>query len=276
MKKAIVLYMPVIHQGYLALIERHYPADIVLLTAENCKVISPIIADQLSRDIRCIPVEDVATLLHLKYPALRITLFDGIEYLQQFTKLIMPDEDISHKLIPLFSEKNVVLDTWFLRWDWGNTNTPKEVLADHTISTDELHRRWIMFAETEAQKSSDFWRQVGALVPFDDRILVAFNEHMPSSMEPYIHGDMRLIMRPGEQPEICGALHAEKTIFAQAVRLGISLAGKDMYVTTFPCLPCAQMISRCGIKRLFFKEGYSNQDAAGVLRASGIEIIQVK
>jgi dCMP deaminase len=95
-------------------------------------------------------------------------------------------------------------------------------------------------------------------------------------MEAYIYGDMRLIMKQGEQPEICGAIHAERSIFTQAVKHGIPLEGKSIYTTTFPCLQCAQMIVEVGFKKVFFREGYSNQHAAELLKKAGIEIIQVK
>ncbi len=277
MTKAIVLYMPVIHQGYVSLIERHQPVDVILLSAQNLKSIDQVIADQFSRDIRTIPTHEVAAYLHCKFPALNIREFEEVENLTRFNVLVMPDEDISRILAAkVSSSTSVVFDNAFLRWDWRNTNTPKEVVADYKISTSDLDKELMGIAQNEAQKSSDFWRQVGALIPLKEGFLVAYNEHLPTSMEPYETGDMRLIMKPGEKPEICGAIHAEKALFAKALRKGIALYGEDMYVTTFPCLPCAQMISRVGIKRLFFKEGYSNQNAVELLRAAKVEIIQVK
>lgn len=274
MTKVIFLYMPVIHQGYISFLERHYPADIVLLTAHGCKKLNEKIADRLSRDIRCIPAEEVATFLHEKYPALRIQIFDNLDYFMQFKTLIMLDEDVSYALKDKLPEMEVVFDNQFLRWDWRNTNIPKEVIADYEISTDEFDRHMMSRAENEAIKSSDFWRQVGAVVPFKDETLIVCNKHMPTNMEPYINGDMRLNMNPGENPEICNALHAERGIIAEVAKP--FMRGKDMYVTTFPCLGCAQMLAAVEIKRLFFKEGYSNQNAVEVLRAAKIEIIQVK
>ncbi len=276
-EKAIVLYMPVVHQGYVALIERHQPADVILLTSENCKSIDPVIADQLSRDIRAIPAHEVAAYLHCKFPALNIRAFDKIENLERFNVLVMPDEDISQALKEkILSPIEVLFDNAFLRWDWRNTNIPKEVAADYAISYSDLDRELMMFAEIEAQKSSDWWRQVAALVPLGDQMLVAFNKHLPTQTESYVYGDMRLIMKPGEQPEICGAIHAERSIFAQAVRYGIPLEGKDIYVTTFPCLGCAQIMEEVKFRKLFFREGYSNQHAAELLKSVGTKIIQVK
>jgi len=275
MKKAIVLYMPVIHQGYLSLIQRHQPADVVLISAKSAKLIDAVIADQLSRDIRAIETEKVFHFLDVMLDT-KIWILKDLSFLERYDHVIMPDEDISHSLKKKLVIVNIEFDNQFLRWDWKSTNTSKEVVSDSTVSTDELDRMFMGIAEMEAQKSSDFWRQVGAVVPLGPDFLTAFNEHLPTPMEPYVNGDMRLIMNPGEKPEICGAIHAEKALFAQALKLGISLNGKDMYVATFPCLSCAQMISRVGIKRLFFRVPYSNQNALEVLRSAGIKIIQVQ
>ncbi len=275
-EKAIVLYIPVIHRGYVALIERHQPADVILITWERLKPIDAVIADQLSRDIRAIPAEEVAAYLHYKFPALRIRAFERLKSLQEFKTLVMPDEDISQALKKKLPDAEIVFDNAFLRWDWGSTMVAKEVVADCVISTDDLDRDFMKIAEIEAQKSSDFWRSVGAVVPIGDTFLAAFNKHLPTPMEIYVHGDMRLIMKPGEQPEICNAIHAERSIFAQALRHGIPLEGKSIYTTTYPCLQCAQMMAEIGFKKMFFREGYSNQNAAEVLRKAGIEIIQVK
>lgn len=274
--KAMVIYVPVPHPGYLALFERHPFADIILLSSETIKPFSETIADQLSRDFHCLPVQDVAVFLHYKYPAINIRPFDGLDSLKQYDRIVMPDEDVSLVLKQQIDFAEIELDNAFLRYNWNNVNVPKAVTPDCKVSYDELDRQFMRQAEMASEKSSDFWRHVGSVIPLEDGFLAAFNEHMPTAHEPYIYGDMRLIMKPGEKPEICGALHAEKGVFAQALRLGISVEGKDMYVTTFPCIACAQMIVRVGIKRLFFKEGYSNQNAKELFQLAGIEIVQVK
>lgn len=279
MRSAIILYMPVPHLGYLNLIERNQPADVLLLSLDVIKKIDTKIGEQLSRDMQLRGISPILikAMLNAAYGyKVEIKIVEEIEEMKSYRSIIMPDEDLSHVIKAILDpEIEVIFDNQFTRWDWRNTNIPKETIADYTVSTSDLDRELMKVAEIEAQKSSDFWRQVGALVPLDDRILVSFNEHMPTQLEPYINGCMRLIMQPGEKVEICGAIHAEKAIFAQAAREGIPLYGRDMYVTTFPCLSCAQMIAKVGIKRLFFRQGYSNQNALEDLRAGGVEIIQV-
>ena len=43
----------------------------------------------------------------------------------------------------------------------------------------------------------------------------------------------------------------------------------------FPCPPCATLLANCGIRRLFFFEGYSLVAAQEILEGKGVEIIHV-
>lgn len=279
MTKVILAYIPVPHLGYLKLIERHQPADVVLLPLELIKQIDSEIGGQLDRDmkLRGLSLYLIRALLKEAYGSYRfeISFLESIEQLKRYEIVIMPDEDISHSIEKLIPWTTVEYDTWFQRWDWRNTNIPKEVVSDYEISFDQLDRCMLSQAENVATKSSDFWRSVGAAVQTGKELLLAFNEHLPTAWEPYINGCMRIIMKPGEKPEICGAIHAEKALFAEALQKGIVLKGRDIYVTTFPCLPCAQMIAKIGMRKLFFRVGYSNQNAQEVLKAAGVEIIRV-
>jgi deoxycytidylate deaminase len=51
-------------------------------------------------------------------------------------------------------------------------------------------------------------------------------------------------------------IHAEMSAICDAARLGRSLAGAVMFVTTFPCHICAKHIVASGIKRVVFLEPY--------------------
>ena len=47
-----------------------------------------------------------------------------------------------------------------------------------------------------------------------------------------------------------------------------------MYVTDFPCPPCARLIAAAGISRLYFRDGYAVLDGEEILRAAGVDILQ--
>ncbi len=279
MKKAIVLYMPVIHQGYLSFLDRHVPADIFLLSPKSLIESSPIMADQLTRDIRAVPILTIKKFLeHLYQEKSRVYLFEGVENLKAYSEISMPDDDISHDLAKHLPWANIHLDTVFLRWDWSKSTVPTKVGGIFPISIDENDHLIMAMAEAYAGKSSDVWRHVGAAIMFpgSEIVLGGFNEHLPNAQAPYVNGDPRLHMKPGERPDICTAIHAEQQLIAQAAKEGKALNGLSIYVTTFPCATCARSIRAAGFKKVFYQEGYSNLDAAEVLTTAGIEIFQVK
>ncbi len=129
-----------------------------------------------------------------------------------------------------------------------------------------------------SEKSEDFWRQVGAIVlPSDsDKQIEGFNHHLPYWQNLYIFGDPRSNFNPGENPEVYTSIHAEASIIARAAKNGISLDGASLYVTTFPCPNCARLILEAGIKKVYYKEGYSVIDARNLFKTAGIDIVLVK
>jgi dCMP deaminase len=75
--------------------------------------------------------------------------------------------------------------------------------------------------------------------------------------------------------DLSTAIHAEAAVVAQAARHGISLAGADLYVSTFPCPACARLIAEAGFRRCLFARRYSVLDGERVLRSAGVELIWV-
>ena len=60
----------------------------------------------------------------------------------------------------------------------------------------------------------------------------------------------------GEITEYGRMIHAEMNAISDAARLGRSVRGATLYVTTFPCHNCAKHIIGCGIARVIFIEPY--------------------
>lgn len=276
--KALIVYIPVLHQGYVELIERQKPDAVHLLSSSNIELIDPIIASRFSRDIRARPAQKIAMEIHNEFPQLTVQEFSGLESLKEYTSVVMPNEDISHILEEKLMGMNISFDYAFQRWDWSQSTTPKSVTSGQfTVTTDEKDRFFMAQALLQAGGSSDVWRQVGAIIPYDEgKCLTGFNMHMPTNDTHYIVGDPRLNMKPGESPDICSAIHAEALVISTAAKEGIALQGKSIYTTTFPCPVCARLIAMSGIKKVLFKEGYSVLDAADILMYAGVEIFQVK
>jgi dCMP deaminase len=131
-------------------------------------------------------------------------------------------------------------------------------------------------AHQAATKSSDWWRHVGAVLVKDEKIILStFNTHVPSEQMPYVNGDPRSNFSKGVHLELSTAIHAEARLIAQAAKEGVSLDGASLYVTTFPCPPCAKLVAYAGIKKLYFDEGYGVLDGEQILKQQGVEIVQV-
>jgi dCMP deaminase len=131
-------------------------------------------------------------------------------------------------------------------------------------------------AQAQAATSIDWWRQVGAAIRFGDgTVAAAANEHAPHRLSAYAVGDPRSNFFKGVALELSTATHAEARLIAQAARDGRSTEGAVMYVTDFPCPPCAKLIAGAGVAKLYFRDGYAVLDGQHVLEAAGVEIAQV-
>lgn len=134
----------------------------------------------------------------------------------------------------------------------------------------------ITTAQCEGQKSSDWWRQVGAVAVRGQKILLqTHNTHLPHPDQPYREGDMRAQFHKGDHLEASTAIHAEALLIARAAATGLSLAGADLYLTDFPCPTCAKLVAAAQFRRIFYLRGYAVLDGQRVLDAAGVEIFQI-
>jgi dCMP deaminase len=104
----------------------------------------------------------------------------------------------------------------------------------------------------------------------------AGNEHLPHPLSAYAAGDPRSNFFKGVHLELSTATHAEARLIADAARRGIATQGAVVYVTDFPCPPCAKLLAAAGVSRLYFRTGYAVLDGRDVLEAAGVEIIRVE
>lgn len=271
--KTIVAYIPVLHQGYLNFFNKNQADQILVLGRSISNQFRP-----LQKDIRALApqmIVDTILALALAKEAKVIEKDDLTQF--SATKIVMPDEEISRSIASrYFASVEVDFDQVFLRWDASHSLSTQKVQQDETVSTKASDKKFIQLALNEASKSSDWWRQVGAVIVKDDQILLTgYNRHLPSEHQPYIDGDPRADFHKGEHIDKSTALHAEAGLIAQAAKEGISLEGTLIYVTTFPCPNCAKLIAASGIKELYFSQGYSILDGERVLKAKQVKIIKV-
>ncbi len=282
MKKVLIAYVPVLHNGYLKLFEdKTLNIDTLYLVGEN--IISDIKEmDYLKRKDSLRAVNSI----QMKKAIESLGLFKQVCILDDSlinelhsggVSVVMPNEDISYEIIDRYlSDVDVNIKSIFLRWNRNNILEKKSVEAHSVTSLSELETNMMKYAFEESKKSFDWWRQVGGLILRNGYpVLVAHNTHLPFPQSPATNGDPRSIFKRGIHFELSTAEHVEATLIAEAAKLGISTDGLDLFVTDFPCPPCAKIIARSGIKRCYFGRGYAVLDGESVLKNAGVELIFV-
>lgn len=270
----LLLYVPVIHQGYLQLLNRHSQADKIYILGQDLideftslhaeiRALNPeLIRRMLERSglVRC-PVEVIDRTVLRTLPRQQV---------------IVANDELSRKLASKYLINHVVTyDSAFLRWDEFLVNS-SAYPANVPMSDDPFDVAMMEKAQAESSKSSDHWRQVGGVVTREHEILlVGHNKHVPSEHLPYIDGDPRDFIPAGTNSELSTALHCEQLIISTAARDGISLKGCTIHLTVFPCPACAKIIAYSGFRRCCFGGGHASLDGERVLRNAGVELVYV-
>jgi dCMP deaminase len=275
--RTLVAYVPVLHEGYLRFFEKYEePKELYIfgpeITAEYAWLAKDIRQVHPMRMKQAIEALGIFDRVHVLDTALLGTLAESTN------SVVLPDEDITRELVGKYLPNvEVTFEPIFLRWDKHNSIKEKPVLPEERITRDEFHRRVMGEVLTEAEQSSDIWRRVGAAIVKDGEVvLIGHNEHKPSAHTHTTFGDPRNNFHKGDHIEISSSFHGEASLIAEAAKRGISLEGADMYVTVFPCPPCAKLIAHSGIETLYCDGGYSVLDGEDILKGKGIKVIFVE
>jgi len=268
----------VLHEGYRKFLTEH--KDVSKLYLWGLDLIEE--SDYLKKEIRALSPEIVKISIEswkLGFPVEVLTK-ERINEIAGFKgEILMPDDDISHTFCETYitNRNSIIFINVFLRWDRRNSVRENKIAQDQEITSDEFSKKIIALAEKQAERSSDWWRHVGAIIIKDNKIILSgHNKHVPTEHLPYINGDPRNAFHKGEFLELSTSVHAEAGLIAEAARKGIPLEGAEIYVTTFPCPPCAKLIAYSGIKKVYYSEGYGVLDGEGIMKNKKVEIIWVK
>lgn len=275
-KKAIIAYVPVLHRGYNRFFEKYKKDADLYVFGED------LIAecDYLRKEIRALDPDLIRKAIqswNLMPSVFVLEKKDIEEIAKKYGEIIMPNEDIAHETAKkYFSGKKIIFDEIFLRWDKHSTTKEFPIDPDVKISKDDFDKQMMLAAAESSKKSSDWWRRVGAVVVKDGEIIIsACNQHVPSPHMPNANGDPRSCFHKGVHLELSTAIHAEAATIAEAAKKGVSLEGASIYVTHFPCPPCAKIIAYSGIKKIYYTIGYGVLDGESILKSKGVEIIFV-
>lgn len=272
----VVAYVPVLHEGYRRFFEAHARGRRLFLIGPE------VYADYrpLAKDVRALDAEHVRAAVEGWGVCSEAHVLDeaaAARLAEEGTPLVLPAEDVSYLVVERFFERSPVsYDSAFLRWDKTKTVQMLRPQAAREASEDEAFAELAAAAEDEAARSVDWWRQVGAAIRFvDGTVSSARNEHSPHPLGAYAVGDPRSNFYKGVHLELSTTTHAEAQLIADAARRGVATEGAAIYVTDFPCPPCAKLIAGAGVARLYFRTGYAVLDGQQVLEAAGVEIVQV-
>lgn len=280
--KILLAYIPVWHAGYLHLFESVVDQidTALVIDSQWAQSLSPKL-EYLRKDIRSLTIQSTQQLLTKLFPDISIQVMSqnaqALSFARNHPIIVAPHEDVSQTVIEMFFKKSKIeYSPIFLRWD-KHSATQQVVPSVSQIQGGEIFAKTILqLTYSEAGKSSDWWRHVGAALIRDTQpLLLAYNTQLPHPQESYIVGDARSLFHKGEWIDLTSAIHAEAGIIAQAAKQGIVTAGCDLLATTFPCPPCAKLIAQSGIRKLYFCEGYAMFDGEAILQSAGVEIIKV-
>lgn len=127
-------------------------------------------------------------------------------------------------------------------------------------------------AETYAQLSSAKRLKVGAVIVKNDTIIGIGYNGMPSGWtnecedQTYVD-DFHVEMVT--KPEV---IHAESNALCKVTKSTNSSEGADMFVTHAPCIHCAKLIHQSGVRKVFYRDSYRNEDGLKFLEKCGVEI----
>lgn len=280
--KVAIAYIPVLHRGYMEFIqecERQHIDRLFLIGDEVLSAHEEF--DYINRKdrLRALTASEmriaIGSLSSLQIDELTKATIEEIQAGEY--SIFTPQEDIGRVVVDAyFKNKEIILSPIFVRWNKDNIDRNEEP-DGASVSMSDFQKKIASLMREEADKSLDWWRQVGAaLIQGEEIIFVTHNTHMPEEQEPYINGDARSLFKKGININYVTAAHAEVVALGSAAKEGVATDGADLYVTDFPCPYCARLIASAGIRRLYFLSGYAVLEGDTFLKGAGVEIIKLE
>lgn len=272
-KEIVSAYIPVLHDGYMELLDNHQSADVGLVDVSRFPELQ-----YLRKDPRALPPQRAAELLQGVGRSVRILGQEAIARIfNDYQRVIAPADDVTRALLPENDER-LTIEPVMLRWDRERLKLHEDILPDEIINENELPTGLLRLLYEQKSESTSWWLQIGAVV-FDENepsfVIPAHNHSVPTPYTSAIDGDPRDAASRGVGLHAYVDIHAEADAIAQSARTGTSLEGKSILVTDYPCPNCAKLIASCGITHCYFIDGYAVADGQSVLKNSGVKIIQV-
>jgi len=132
-------------------------------------------------------------------------------------------------------------------------------------------------AELAAKRATCLRRKVGAVLVKNKKVLATGYNGAPMNIE---HCESTGCLREkmevpsGERHEICRGVHAEQNLVAQAAIHGVKTEDSIVYCTHQPCIICTKILINAGVKKIYFKNSYSDKFAEKLLNQSNVKFIK--
>jgi len=140
-------------------------------------------------------------------------------------------------------------------------------------------------AEVYAQLSSATRLKVGCVVVKNDTIIGIGYNGMPSGWDNvceevvdvpvtdprYDYNNFTKELKT--KPEV---IHAEINAISKVAKSTNSSEDATMFITHAPCIECAKALFQSGIRNVYYRDTYKNDDGVKFLEKCGVEIQQIK
>jgi dCMP deaminase len=130
-------------------------------------------------------------------------------------------------------------------------------------------------AEVYAKLSSAVRLKVGCVIVKDDTIIGIGYNGTPSGSDNVCE---TLVHRIAEEPILKTkdeVIHAEINAISKVAKSTNSSDGATMFVTHAPCIECAKALFQSGIRNVYYRDTYRNDDGVKFLEKLGVDIQQI-
>ena len=131
----------------------------------------------------------------------------------------------------------------------------------------QLDTTYLEMAEVWGQLSKAKRKKVGCLVVKDHRIISDGYNGTPHGFDNNCEFPTRFGFET--KPEV---LHAESNALTKLAKSTQSSQEATIYITLSPCFECSKLMIQSGIKRVVYREQYTDIGGIDLLKKAGIEV----
>ncbi len=142
-----------------------------------------------------------------------------------------------------------------------------------------MQKKWIDayldMADRFAELSYAQRLKVGAIVVKDNRVISIGYNGTPAGWENTceevveVHEDGGVVTKTKDE-----VIHAEANAIGKLARDGEAGLDSTMFCTHAPCINCAKLIYGAGIRSLYYRNSYRDEDGIEFLKKCNIDVVQ--